>query len=128
MNVELKEGPEDRQITGLRSGTLDVCIGHLSRTYDQIENMLLIRERLVVALPNGHSAARNRYVGFRDLEGELLIMPSKDSLPSPHPMIAAAAAFSETDSGLLLSMLCQTVAQALEAFRFSGNVTANQSE
>ena len=57
VNVELKEGPEDRKITGLRSGSFDVCIRHLSRTYDQIENMLLIQERLVVALPKGHSAA-----------------------------------------------------------------------
>ena len=90
VNVELKEGPEDPQITGLRSGPFDVCIGHLSRTYDQIENMLLIRERLVVALPKGHSAARKRYVGLRDLEGELLIMPSKDLLPGLHQMIATA--------------------------------------
>ena len=60
VNVELKEGPEDPQITGLRSGTFDICIGHLSRTYDHIENMLLIRERLVVALPKGHRAARKK--------------------------------------------------------------------
>jgi DNA-binding transcriptional LysR family regulator len=90
VNVELREGSENPQMTGLRSGTLDVCIGHLSRTYDQIENMLLIRERLVVALPKGHRAARKEYVGLRDLEGELLIMPSKDLLPSLHQMIAAA--------------------------------------
>jgi DNA-binding transcriptional LysR family regulator len=90
VNVELKEGPEDPQITGLRSGTFDICIGHLSRTYDQIENMLLIRERLVVALPKGHRAARKKYVSLRDLKSELLIMPSKDLLPSVHQMIATA--------------------------------------
>jgi LysR family hca operon transcriptional activator len=90
VNVELKEGPEDYQITGLRSGTFDVCIGHLSRTYDQIESILLIRERLVVALPEGHRAARKKYVRLRDLEGELLIMPSKDLLPGLHQMIATA--------------------------------------
>lgn len=90
VNVELREGSENPQITGLRSGAFDVCIGHLSRTYDQIENMLLIRERLVVALPKGHRAARKKYVGLRDLEGERLIMPSKDLLPSLHQMIAAA--------------------------------------
>ena len=89
VNVELKEGPEDLQITGLRSGAFDVCIGHLSRTYEQIENMLLIRERVVVALPKGHRAARKKFVGLRDLEGELLIMPSKDLLPSLHQMIGA---------------------------------------
>jgi hypothetical protein len=62
----------------------------LSRTYDQIENILQIRERLVVALPKGHRATGKRHVGLRDLEGELLIMPSKDLLPSLHQMIAAA--------------------------------------
>jgi LysR family hca operon transcriptional activator len=90
VNVELREGSEDPQITGLRSGAFDVCIGHLSRTYDQIENMLLIRERVVVALPKGHRAARKRVVGLRDLQGELLILPSKDLLPSVYQMIAAA--------------------------------------
>jgi DNA-binding transcriptional LysR family regulator len=90
VNVELKEGPEDPQIAGLRSGAFDVCIGHLSRTYHEIENLLLIRERVVVALPKGHSAARKRYVRLRDLEGELLIMPSKDLLPGLHQMIATA--------------------------------------
>ena len=90
VNVELKEGNEAPQITGLRSGALDVCIGHLSRTYDQIENLLLIREPLVVALPKGHRAARKKYVGARDLEGELLIMPSKELLPNIHQMIATA--------------------------------------
>ncbi|HEX8880942.1 MAG TPA: LysR substrate-binding domain-containing protein, partial [Candidatus Acidoferrum sp.] len=90
VNVELREGAENLQITGLRSGTFDICIGHLSRTYDQIENMLLTRERVVVALPKGHRAARRKFVGLRDLKGELLIMPSKDLLPSIHQMIAAA--------------------------------------
>ena len=90
VSVELREGSEGPQTTGLRTGTLDVCIGHLSRTYDQIESMLLIREPLVVALPKGHRAARKRVVGFKDLEGDLLILPSKEVLPSVHQMIAAA--------------------------------------
>ena len=90
VNVELREGAENLQITGVRSGTFDVCIGHLSRTYDEIENMLLTRERVVVALPQGHRAARKKFVRLRDLKGELLIMPSKDLLPSIHQMISAA--------------------------------------
>jgi DNA-binding transcriptional LysR family regulator len=90
VNVELREGSEDLQITGLRTGSLDVCIGHLSRTYDQIENMLLIREPLVLALPKGHRAARKRVVSARDLQDELFIMPSKDLLPGLHRMITTA--------------------------------------
>jgi DNA-binding transcriptional LysR family regulator len=90
VNVGLKEGTEGPQIEGLRSGTFDICIGHLSRTYGQIENMLLIREPLVVALPKGHRAARKKNVGAKDLEGELLIMPAKDVFPNIHQMIATA--------------------------------------
>jgi len=40
-------------------------------------------------MSNG-AAARERYVGLRDLEGELLIMPSKVLLPAVHQMIATA--------------------------------------
>jgi DNA-binding transcriptional LysR family regulator len=90
VSVDLKEGTEATQITGLRSGLLDVCIGHLSRTYDKIESLLLIREPLVVALPTGHRAARKKNVGVKDLVGEFLIMPSKDVLPNIHQMIATA--------------------------------------
>ena len=90
VKMELREGTEDPQITGLRTGSLDVCIGHLSRSYDQIENMLLVREPLVVALPKGHRAARKRAVGIKDLEDEFFILPSKDLLPGLYQMIATA--------------------------------------
>jgi DNA-binding transcriptional LysR family regulator len=90
VKMELREGTEDPQITGLRTGSLDVCIGHLSRSYDQIENMLLVREPLVVALPKGHRAARKRSVGIKDLEDEFFILPSKDLLPGLYQMIATA--------------------------------------
>ena len=90
VNVELKEATEPPQIAGLRSGSFDICIGHLSHAYDRIENMMLIRESLVVALPKGHRAARMKTVSIRHLQGELLIMPSKDVLPNIHQMIATA--------------------------------------
>ncbi len=88
VSVELREGAENLQITGLRSGTFDVCIGHLSRTYDQIENMLLTRERVVVALPKGHRAARKKFVRLRDLKlnvysinGNVDVLKIDDKLP-----------------------------------------------
>jgi LysR family hca operon transcriptional activator len=90
VNVELREGPEAPQIPAIRSGAFDISIGHLGRSYDQIESMLLIRERIVLALPKGHKASRKRAVGLKDLEGELFIIPSKDMLPSLHQMIETA--------------------------------------
>ena len=90
VNVALREGPEAPQILGIQSGAFDISIGHLGESYHQIERMLLIRERIVVALPKGHKAARKRAVGLRDLEGELFIIPSKDMLPSLHQLIVKA--------------------------------------
>jgi DNA-binding transcriptional LysR family regulator len=89
VNVDLREGPEATQIPAIRSGAVDISIGPLGRSYDEIESMLLIRERIVVALPKGHKAARKRAVGLRDLEGDLFIIPSRDVLPSIHQMIVA---------------------------------------
>src|SRR5580704_8898085 len=60
VNVELKEAPEALQVPGIQSGAVDISIGHLGRSYDEIESTLLIRERIVVALPKGHKAARKR--------------------------------------------------------------------
>jgi DNA-binding transcriptional LysR family regulator len=89
VNVDLREGPEAQQIPAIQSGAVDISIGPFGRSYDGIESMLLIRERIAVALPKGHKAARKRAVGLRDLEGDLFIIPSKDVLPSLHQMIVA---------------------------------------
>jgi DNA-binding transcriptional LysR family regulator len=88
VNVELKEGPESVQIRGIQSGAFDISIGHLGNSYERIESMLLVRERIVVALPKGHKAARKRAVALKDFEGELFMIPSKDLFPSLHQLIA----------------------------------------
>jgi DNA-binding transcriptional LysR family regulator len=90
VKVELKEVPEALQVPGIQSGALDISLGHLGDSYDKIETMLLVREPIVVALPKGHKAARNRAVAFKDFEGELLMIPSKDLFPSLHQLIATA--------------------------------------
>jgi DNA-binding transcriptional LysR family regulator len=90
VNVELKELPESLQVPGIQSGALDISLGHLGGSYDKIKTMLLVREPIVVALPKGHKAARKRSVSFKDFEGELFMIPSKDLFPSLHQLIASA--------------------------------------
>jgi len=90
VNVELKEGPEAQQVTGIQAGAFDISIGHLGDSNDQIESMLLVREPIVVALPKGHKAARKRTVILKDFESELLMIPSRDLFPSLHQLIATA--------------------------------------
>ena len=96
VNVELKEGPETVQISGIQSGIFDISIGHLGHNYGQIESILLVREPIVVALPKGHKAARKRTVALKDCEGELFMIPSKDLFPTLHQLIAMAFAESHT--------------------------------
>lgn len=92
VSLELKEGPEVQQIRGIQSGALDISIGHLGKSYDQVESMLLLRERIVVALPTVHRAAHKRSVTLRDLGSELFLIPSKDLFPSLHQLVVAAFA------------------------------------
>jgi DNA-binding transcriptional LysR family regulator len=90
VNVELKEGPEAHQISGVLSGALDISLGHLGDNYDKIETMLVVREPIIVALPKGHKAARKRTVALKDFEGELFLIPSRDLFPSLHQLIVTA--------------------------------------
>lgn len=90
VNVELKEAPELPQIRGIQSGAFDISIGHLGNSYGQIESMLLVREPILVALPKGHKAARKKAIAFKDVEGELLMIPSKKLFPSLHQVISMA--------------------------------------
>ena len=90
VNVELKEGPEALQVPGIRSGALDISLGHLDDSHDKVDTMLLVREPIIVALPKGHEAGRKRTVALKDLEGELFMIPSKDLFPSLHQLIAKA--------------------------------------
>jgi DNA-binding transcriptional LysR family regulator len=90
VNVEFREGVEALHIPGIQSGAFDISIGHLGERCEQIESMLLIREPMLVALPKGHKAARKKAVALRDLEDELLMIPSKDLFPSLHQLIVIA--------------------------------------
>jgi hypothetical protein len=80
--------------------------------------LLPTRERVVVALPKGHSAARRKDVGLGALEGELLIMPSKDLFPGLHQMIASAFLKNQVRLGRY---------QTVEHFQTAVNLTESRA-
>jgi DNA-binding transcriptional LysR family regulator len=80
VDVELKEWPEATQILELQSGALDMGITHREKVPDSLESMLLLRERLLLALPKHHQAARKKAVNFDDLGDDLLLIPRKDTI------------------------------------------------
>ncbi len=87
VDVELKEWPEATQIRELQSGALDIGITHREKVPDSLESMLLLRERLLLALPKHHQAARKKAVNFDDVRDDLLLIPRKDLFPTLHQMI-----------------------------------------
>lgn len=87
VEVELKEWPEATQISELQSGALDIGISHREKLSDRLESMLLLRERLILALPKHHQAARKKAVNFDDVRDDLLLIPRKDLYPTLHKMI-----------------------------------------
>jgi DNA-binding transcriptional LysR family regulator len=92
VEVELKEWPESTQIRELQSGTLDIGIAHMERRSDQLESMLLLRERLILALSIHHKAARKSAVTFDDVRDDLLLIPRKHLFPALHEMIVSTFA------------------------------------
>jgi len=90
VEVELKEWPEATQIRELQSGALDIGISHLEELSEQIEGMLLTRERLILVLPKHHQAARKKAVNFDDVRDDLLLIPHKDLFPTLHRVIVSA--------------------------------------
>jgi DNA-binding transcriptional LysR family regulator len=103
VDVELKESPEATQIRELQSGALDIGITHREKVPGSLESMLLLRERLLLALPKHHQAARKKAVNFDDVRDDLLLIPRKDLFPTLHQMIvrifvAAGVALNRTQA------------------------------
>jgi DNA-binding transcriptional LysR family regulator len=89
VELELKEWPEATQIRELQLGTLDIGIAHLEELSDKLESMLLLRERLVLALSIHHKAAGKKAVTFDDLRDDLLLIPRKHLFPALHQIIVS---------------------------------------
>ncbi len=87
VGVDLKERPEAMQIRELQSGALDIGIAHGQKLSDRLESMVLLRERLILALPKHHPAARKKAVNFQDVRDDVLLIPQRDLFPTLHQMI-----------------------------------------
>jgi DNA-binding transcriptional LysR family regulator len=89
VEVELKEWPEATQVRELQSGALDIGITHLEELSDRLESMLLVRERIILALSIHHKAAGKKAVTFDDVRDDLLLIPRKHLFPALHHMIVS---------------------------------------
>ncbi|MEU2451605.1 LysR family transcriptional regulator [Streptomyces sp. NPDC012765] len=82
VEIALVEENSDRLVQGVRAGTVDVAlIGTATAAPADLEALTIVSERLVVAVPPGHSLASRPRVTLRDLGGHPVIcMPAGTGL------------------------------------------------
>lgn len=68
VEISLLEDNSDRLVERVRAGTVDLAlIGTATATPDGLDALTIVSERLVAAVPAGHSLAKQRRVALRDL-------------------------------------------------------------
>jgi len=75
LDIEIREMMSTEQIAALKERRIDLGFGRVRFNDKEVERLTLREERLVLALPVGHSRTGEREpVWLRDLEGETLIV------------------------------------------------------
>jgi DNA-binding transcriptional LysR family regulator len=88
--VELRELEPGAQMEALEQHRVTFGLSSVPSTLTSLESRLLAEERLVVALPSRHPAARRKSVHLRDLSGERFLLPPRGLLSGIHEGIIAA--------------------------------------
>lgn len=88
--VELRELEPRAQMEALEQNRVTLGLSSVPSALPSLESRLLAEERLVVALPSRHPAARRSSVHLRDLSHERFLLPPRGLLSGIHEGIIAA--------------------------------------
>ena len=77
LDIVLTEATNSEQLQHINAGSMDAGIARESQETDEIVTFPLLRERLVLALHDGHRLARRRSVRLAQLRGEPLLVVSR---------------------------------------------------
>jgi DNA-binding transcriptional LysR family regulator len=70
----LHEMTPDLQLEGLREGRIDICFFRMPREQPGLENQVVLRETLMVALPLHHTLVAHSRLALADLAGQPFIL------------------------------------------------------
>jgi DNA-binding transcriptional LysR family regulator len=87
ITVDIREMEPGEQVEALRKETIDIGLLFLSIQDSAFDSLVVSRERLILALPTGHSEASAEKVRLRDLVGETFLIPRKQPLPGFHELV-----------------------------------------
>jgi DNA-binding transcriptional LysR family regulator len=76
-------------IEALSRGTLDVAIVRPERVAAPLRSQAILRDRMMLAIPEGHPLAKRKRVALKSLEGEPLVAFARRNLPRRYDEIIA---------------------------------------
>lgn len=87
ISIDIHEMEPSEQVEALRKETIDVGLLFLAIRDPALNSTLVSRERLIVALPTGHSAASAEKVHLKDLAEETFLVPRRQIVPGYHELV-----------------------------------------
>lgn len=129
VRVELRERPSEDQVAALEAGEADIGLVPLPLQAEGLHSEVLLRERVVAALPAGHELAERRRVTLPRLAREPLVLFPRVQAPGLHdrllsslgesgvaPVVVQYAAETQTIIGLVaagigISLVQESVSQ-----------------
>jgi DNA-binding transcriptional LysR family regulator len=87
LSIDVHEMEPSEQVDALRKESIDIGLLFLSIQDPAFESVLISRERLIAAIPTGHSAAHQEKIRLRDLAEETFLIPRQQSVPGFHELV-----------------------------------------
>jgi DNA-binding transcriptional LysR family regulator len=97
VEIEIRERPTVEQVRAVASGVVDV--GLVRPPIDELAELtseLVVRERMVAALPSGHALAKLKRVPLRRLAAEPLVLFPRSQAPGFHDLLIGSLSATGT--------------------------------
>jgi DNA-binding transcriptional LysR family regulator len=85
--VDIREMEPAEQVEALRRESIDIGLLFLSIQDPEFDSVLVSKERLIMALPTGHSAAAMEKVRLSNLETETFLIPRRQPVAGFHEVV-----------------------------------------
>ena len=85
--IDIREMEPGEQVEALRRETIDVGLLFLAIQDPAFDSLVVSRERLILAVPTGHTAASADKVRLGDLETETFFIPRQQTVPGFHELV-----------------------------------------
>jgi DNA-binding transcriptional LysR family regulator len=90
VDLQLREIPSISQLDALLEDRIDIALPREPRKDNRVRNKVLVREKLILAVPASHVLARRKAIPIDKLDGESMIHMPRVALPSMLDRLVAA--------------------------------------